>query len=562
MLKSTVILLALCFSFPAIVSADQWENQDGSAYHQLLSAQQHLLQSELTQHKTRLHNLQQLEAGGHASWLEVQRQQLKTQTIEAKLHFLNQLSVSVQQAQQSRPNESIFEGMHDLPGKLLFTDLQLKAESSGQAIESKRLEQFTTKSQQNISDAYQMPTTVQMEFVTAHQALATGFQNWMQQQNDTSINSIRSGDSQVSGKLLAASRKQCTVHDQLIDELLSQERQRLEKVNELFALKMTSGKDIEILNGRINQLVMRQQALKQVTNYLMHQEASPVVEHDPIAERSLNQEICFQFELHEARFQKASANLEMGFHQAVLARLEVAAAQTSNQQTSRLGNSLAIGQQNEMNTYRHKIRMMELEAEFAQCRMDVLNAQGESGTFLAVNLDNEPEQSLSFAGLASASLVGILTAPASKRTALSSALFDSSFDPFPFDFRSHHGRFQSATLTKRTPVYFSRSTRPKISSTSSSLRSSLYRSSLGSSRSRSRGYSSGLPLHKTHPTYGRAFPFGQVYRYGAVRSDLRPHLRAGQIPWQLPGTTPNFGSTQLRSIRQFNSFGSSSLYGW
>ena len=206
--------------------------------------------------------------------------------------------------------------------------------------------------------------------------------------------------------------------------------------------------------------------------------------------------------------------------------------------------------------------MMELEAEFAQCRTDVLNAQGESGTFLAVNLDNDPDQSLSFAGFASASLVGMLTAPASKRTALSSALFDSSFDPFPFEFKSHHGRFQSATLTSRTPVYFARSTRPKISSTPSSLRSSLYRSSLGSSRSRSRSYSYGGPTRKTHPTYGRAYPFGQVYQYGAVRSNLRPHLRAGQIPWQLPGTTPNFGSTQLRSNRQFNSFGSSSLYGW
>ena len=562
MLKSTVVLLALCFSFPALVSADQFDNQGESAYHQLLSAQQHLLQSELTQHKTRLHNLQQLEAGGHASWLEVQRQQLTTQTAEAQLHYLNQLSASVQQAHESRPDESIFEGMHGLPGKLLFTDLQLKAQSSGRSIESTRLEEFTTKSQQNITDAYQMPASVQMEFVTAHQALATGFQNWMQEQNDTSNSNAGNGASQVSGKLLAASRKQCAVHNQLIDQLLSQERQRLEKVNELFALNMTSGKDIEILNGRINQLVMRQQALKQVTSYLMQQEASSGVELESSAERSLNQEICFQFELHEARFQKASANLEMGFHQAVLSRLEVAAAQTSNQNNSRLGNSLAIGQQNEINNYRHKIRMMELEAEFAQCRMDVLNAQGESGTFLAVNLDNDPEQSLSFAGLASASLVGMLTAPASKRTALSSALFDSSFDPFPFEFKSHHGRFQSATLTSRTPVYFARSTRPKISSTPSSLRSSLYRSSLGSSRSRSRSYSYGGPTRKTHPTYGRAYPFGQVYQYGAVRSNLRPHLRAGQIPWQLPGTTPNFGSTQLRSNRQFNSFGSSSLYGW
>jgi len=81
-LKSTVVLLALCFSFPAIVSADLWDNRSDSAYHQLLSAQQHLLQSELAQHKTRLQNLQQLKAGGHASWLEVQRQQLETQTVE------------------------------------------------------------------------------------------------------------------------------------------------------------------------------------------------------------------------------------------------------------------------------------------------------------------------------------------------------------------------------------------------------------------------------------------------------------------------------------------------
>jgi len=208
-----------------------------------------------------------------------------------------------------------------------------------------------------------------------------------------------------------------------------------------------------------------------------------------------------------------------------------------------------------MNSYRHKIRMMELESEFAQCRMDVLNAQGESGTYLAVNLDSDPDQSLSFASLASSSLVGILTAPSSKRKALSSALFDSSFDPFPFEFRSHHNQFRSASLTQRTPVYFSRSLTRK--SFKRPVKSSVIDSRLRSSRSIASSYSRGIPSYKTHPTYG------QIYRYGAIRSDLRPHLRAGQIPWQLPGSTPNFGSSQLRTNRFFNSTGfsgHSSLY--
>jgi len=137
-----------------------------------------------------------------------------------------------------------------------------------------------TKSQQNIADAYNKPTSVQMEFVTAHQAMAAGFQNWMQEQNDTNSSNFGKGASQVSAKLLDASRKQCAVHKQLIEQLLSQERLRLQKVNELFAMKMTSGKDIEILNGRINQLVLRQQDLAQVTNYLMQQEASSAAPND------------------------------------------------------------------------------------------------------------------------------------------------------------------------------------------------------------------------------------------------------------------------------------------
>ena len=297
----------------------------------------------------------------------------------------------------------------------------------------------------------------------------------------------------------------------------------------------------------------------------MEQEATSLSGNNSNTERSLNQEIKFQFEMHEARFQQASASLEKGFLQEVLSRLQQAAAQTANQHNSHL-DYLAVGQQNEMNNYRHKIRMMELESEFAQCRMDVLNAQGQSGNLLAVRLDNEPNQSIDFAaGLTSASLINVLTVPAKKSKALPSALFSSSFDPFPFNFKSHNELFRPVSLTKRTPVYFSRSLSPKFS-TRSLIPSSSQRRTFGSTRSRTRNYSYGIPSYKSHPTYG------QAYRYGAVRSDLRPHLRVGQIPWQLPGSTPSFGTSQLQNNSRFTSFGatgnalyptySSSRYGW
>lgn len=552
MWKPTLVLIVLLFSFPALLCAGQPEEPGRSAYDELLTAQQHFLQSELTQHQTRLNSLEQLLAGGHASWLEVRRQRLKTQTMEVQVDWLNQLSAAVSQAQQSRPDESIFQGMHDLPGKLLFTDLQLKTRSSKYADESEMLQQFMTKMEQKIVEAHNQPIAVQTEFVSAHQALATEFQNWMQQHSDTLGSEADHGSNQISEELLAASRKQCQVHDQLIVLALTRERERMVKVNELLARNMTNAKDVQILQGRIDQLLLMQQEQKQVMDYLMQQEPSPVAQLAAIDERSLTQEIRFQFEHHEAQFQKASSDLEKEFLKEVLSRLEIAAASTFNQQNSRLGNALAIGQQNEMNGYRHRIRMMELESEFAQCRLDVLNAQAKSGTFLAVSLADEPERSPNLVvGFSPVSLVNVLVAPGNKSKALPSALLDSAFDPFPFQFQSRDDRFLSVSLTRRSPAFFSSSVKPR-SSRRSPITSPGYPSRLSSSRystSTSRYGSRGSSSYRSSPT------LGQAYRFGAIRSDLRPFLRVGQVPWYFPGSPTNLGRQQLRTSQRFNSYG-------
>ena len=551
MWKPTVVLCLFCLSVLSLPAAAETNNPGGSAYRQLLSAQHQVLQSELTQHQTRLNGLEKLLAGGHASWLEVRRQRLKTQTIEVQIDLHKQLAALVEQAQQSSSDESIFDGMLDSPGKLLFTDLQLKTESPDHDIEYSMLQQLMSKTEQEILPATK-PTSAHMELVAAHQALATEFQNWMQQHSDTLGSEADHGSNQVSEELLAASRKQCQVHDQLIALALTRERERMVKVNELLARNMTNAKDVQILQGRIDQLLLMQQEQKQVMDYLMQQEPSPVAQLAAIDERSLTQEIRFQFEHHEAQFQKASSDLEKEFLKEVLSRLEIAAASTFNQQNSRLGNALAIGQQNEMNGYRHRIRMMELESEFAQCRLDVLNAQAKSGTFLAVSLADEPERSPNLVvGFSPVSLVNVLVAPGNKSKALPSALLDSAFDPFPFQFQSRDDRFLSVSLTRRSPAFFSSSVKPR-SSKRSPITFPGYPSRLSSSRystSTSRYGSRGSSSYRSSPT------LGQAYRFGAIRSDLRPFLRVGQVPWYFPGSPTNLGRQQLRTSQRFNSYG-------
>ena len=557
MLKLTVAVLVLCFSFPALLSAGELNNPGGSAYQDLLSAQQQMLQSELNQHRTRLSSFEELLAGGHASWLEVQRQRLKTQTMEAQVDLLNQLAASVEQARQSRPGESIFDGMLDSRGKLLFTDLQLKTGSSDLAAESALFQQFMAQSQQNVVEAYKKPVANQMQFAAAHQALAAEFQNWMQDHGEADNGDAAQGTSQISEELLAASRKQCEVHDQMLELTLVRERDRLQKVNELFAENMTSSRDIDILKSRINELLVMQQYQQRVMDYLMQQQPSPAIELESGVERSLTQEIQFQFELHEARFQQTSSNLEAGLLREILSRLEVAAAKTANQQGSRLSNTLAIGQQNEINGYRHKIRMMELKSEFAQCRIDVLKAQGDSGKFFEVVIADEPAQSSGFAvGLSAAtspaSLINVLTVAGHKSAPLPSALLDRTFDPFPFAFQSHRNQFQSASLTRRSSVSYS-SSLPKISG-SSSILSSRYQSILSSRRSGSSISNSSLYSNRTSSHY-RPRTLGRAYQFGVIRSDLRPFLNVGQPPWYFPGSATNLRTQQLRTNNRFSTFG-------
>ena len=68
MWKPTVVLCLFCLSVLSLPAAAETNNPGGSAYRQLLSAQHQVLQSELTQHQTRLNGLEQLLAGGHAYW--------------------------------------------------------------------------------------------------------------------------------------------------------------------------------------------------------------------------------------------------------------------------------------------------------------------------------------------------------------------------------------------------------------------------------------------------------------------------------------------------------------
>ena len=552
MSRSAVALLVLLFSISAFSNAHAGDLDDrgANAYHDLLSAQQALLQSELDKDRTRLGSLEQLRAGGHASWLEVRRQRLKTQTMEVRVGLLKHLAATVKWNARSKPEESIFDGMTDPLGKLLFTDLKLKTDSAGEGIDLGLLQRFLVEREQSMIQTQTNPTEAEMNLIAAHRALANSLQNWMQHNHESVGHDAGVGNHQISDELLAASVKQCDVHNQLIELALSREQGRLEKVNELFAQNMTSGKDIQILQGRIDQLLRMQQEQTQVMVYLQQQESVSDVDEGSSVARSLAQEVRFQFELHEAHFQQESSRLEQEMLQEVLSRLEVAAAKAGGPTYSGIGHSLSIGQQNEINSYRQKIRMMELESQFAHCRIEVLKAQGESGRFLQVSLADEPETSPNFAlGLSSASLINMLTVPGSARKALPSALFDRSFEPFPFDFRSHKGDFRSVSLTRRTPVSFSRSLTPKFSSRLSKTPSSFYQSRVGASRSSFGSFSTGKSVHKPLPTLGRA------YRNGIIRSDLRPFLRVGQIPWYLPGSPTNLRTQQLRTDYRSNSFG-------
>ena len=319
--------------------------------------------------------------------------------------------------------------------------------------------------------------------------------------------------------------------------------------------------------------------LQLVQDYLDRQRTSTIglaVAQDEISKnagsnQTLATEIRCQFDLLEARFQKASAGLELAMLNEIYGRLEIAAAKTaanfraaSVHAPDQFGGSLAKGQQAEMENYRRKIRMMEMEIQLAESRIDVVELQKNSAPLYA-RLTERPSSGFAWVFPAPQdSLISMLSVshtktlspqPGNTLSALPSKLLDRSFGLFPSHFVGHGFNRRPIQLSHfhltqnyRSPVSLSLS-RSSLGFSSRSLkkRSSFNRHGLssfrfGSSVGRSSSYYRGLST------------FGRAYQYGVIRPDLRPFLRVGQVPWYFPGSASNLRLQQLRT-KQRSSFG-------
>ena len=92
MIRSALIFLAVSFlASPIAMAGEQSIPAQYEPYVALLKAQKQLHNAQYQSAAHRLRTLESLLAEGHASWLEVRRQQLKATNLLAKSEFIQRI---------------------------------------------------------------------------------------------------------------------------------------------------------------------------------------------------------------------------------------------------------------------------------------------------------------------------------------------------------------------------------------------------------------------------------------------------------------------------------------
>lgn len=587
-----ILLFAVSIHSPNVQASPPANEQPFStAYLDAVNAELELMTVVLEKEERRLEAMQRLFQHGHASWLEVRQQQLafdqQAVTCEAYWRFG---AFVKEQTELESPRQWVNPNI----GKLPFTDLLLMSKAKGlvhidinELLES---HQLLINDQKSISEkieketnalaandswkaAYEIRLRVAKSELKAAQARYRLLENFQASHDGESTGSSDTEKSYpatlASQDLINSLRHQCDAHIRLVDYCLEQETTRLEKLNELDALGIASKRDMEIVSGRRSQLLGLKNLQESVATYVQQigdesSDAQDETTKSELTNDSSNSwdRIQNQFCQLESTAQQHIAKLEKEMLVEVLQRLEKAAARNvaTNQNANQFSTTLAAGQQAELQNYRRKIKLADLQMELATARLHTLRQHEMSGTYFVAIKPNAKRDgnapSLHAALVQPNAMLGLLlTASGESSTSISSASVRAflphagfgSYSSCPTQFRNLYSNYRSVPLAD-----FSRPL--QLSSRSSG---SIARSKSILSLKKSRGLSSSLsPRRHYSSTYSRnrsLQTFDRVYQNGILRSEYRQFLTPGQPPWLFPGSSSNLRVNQLRTNRRSSS---------
>ncbi len=539
-LKVIVALAFFGFLTPIVLSA----NEGVQHYDQLLKAEENLLKAELAVENEKLNRLNRLLANGHATWLETRQQKLDFDILSAKLKFFAEYRTTTPQSEirelmpwlsSTAANQATLQEL-----KQQLTEAQQTAQKLNVAIHSphsndRQRRSYRLRHSVAVSQAQVLHAKIEMLQQPSEQPATTQSAEFQ----FASLQDHRPVTPAVQAMLL----EQAELQVELTQQYLNRERQRLKSFTELSQLGVVNQRSVDQMHDKIDsleQLVEQQQSEfewlqqteqtgAQFTSLSPGELESPELTTELVTELAAGGsaawlDVAKQFQVGEANFWRQIATLKKEMSLEVLARLQKAAQQnTSSLQTSRgnLETTLIRGQQRELEQYRWKIHLAELQEALLTSQINLLNASElPSGEFFV--LASSPGR---FAG----------------QQFLASRFRDYNpiYQPISLSSYVYQRRgIPSSTLPKSTLPSGAFSISP-------AAKASVRYGSLSLSDSRLQGQSA----HRSFRRVDRAYPFG------ILRSELRSFTTPGQPPWLLPGSATNLRSSQLRTNVRRDSFG-------
>ena len=567
MIRPALIFLAVTvLASPFVAAAEQPIPTQYRPYVAVLQAQQQLHHAQYESSAHRLRSLESLKANGHASWLEVRRQQLVVTNLWAKSKTYNEY-VDLARSVLAESDGGIYQDPAWQDAQLLFTDMhirtgndfQLDADQTDGLIQ--QLNQDLAKQHEQVAKLTASSTsshpTIQHELNVANWELAATQARigWLQglesanQENVLHPVSLLESNGVENSQLTSAAIAQCTAHTAIIKHLSTIEQERLGKVRELNAMAMTSQQDIDLLENKIAKLKNMEQEQLAISQFLQTDQTQFISKQDST---STVAKLRGGFQKCEAKFQLQSSTNEQQFLREVLGRLELAAQQlasVNSASTTGFSKTLRVAEQNEIKNYRNQIRLAELKSKLAQSRLEVINLQAEQGfaSDLVVSPTN-PAGDLVMA-LSSLSLTHSLSAANSTTLLLESMVYRNPIGSLPTLFYGFNTNYYPIQLTSSISSFTSyRPSRSRSGASSLELgnRSHVWTHQYGSQiRTRNRISNASLygPAAYSGFRYG-SYRFGsastRLYPFGALDSRFRSFQPVGHPPWLLPGSPVNF----------------------
>lgn len=564
-------LILACFLMP-IENPTQSETASPvvNSYIKTLEAQHLLMKTVAAREYSKHASLEELHGNGHATWMEMRQQQLRSSVLQARAKSFGEfVAVSKTAAQQSKISTEDIVGRQR--GTIWFTDLavvfpenrtttnyllplQNLLAQTDQLLVIKRKEiherNETRKADQHPS--VKRRATIQEKVLLAQEELLATrcsllrqiAQHWNKTESQDRQTKRTKTDYGVPNlATFQTIKKQCETHGQLIDHMIKRESSRLLELEKLVSQNMASDSEVTVVANRIESLHERAKK-HEVVLAILDKQIQATVDSETVKSNDTkrNFDLNLQFILAEAKGHRSTAKLEREMWKEVLIRLETIHAKLPGNST------FAKARTNEIAFYQWKVELSELQEQLAESRMSfcVIQKGAKPAAILAMpstSVARVPNSDFMFASYVTEKLsdtsswqsLAKINSEVTSPISFSGDLIERS--PLglpPLYFRDLDPSYRPVSLVDhRRPLRLTRDQGDNLWK----LKRKMTPSILGTKHDYGTVYS---PNRKSLPR------FDQPYQNGIIRPEYRRYLTPGQVPWQFPGSPNNL---RLKTFR-------------